>query len=246
MTGTGPLDFDAEPQPPAPAADGSAATPAPAAERRPRRPPGPPAGTRYLWVVGAAALILVLVLIVATIQHGTERGARGVPAGQVIPPFAVPLALSALDGDANLATRAGEGEAGDRPACTVREPDVLNGCALRERGPFVLAFFATRGKQCIEQLDAMERVRATTPGVQFAAIAIRGDRDAVRALVKRHRWGFPVGYDRDGALANAFHVQVCPQLTFARQGGRVVETTFGELKPATLAAKARRLAPDDH
>jgi hypothetical protein len=78
--------------------------------------------------------------------------------------------------------------------------------------------------------------------VQFAAIAIRGDRAQVRRLVQGHRWGFDVGYDRDGALANAFHVQVCPQLTFARRGGRVVETTFGELDAATLTAKAGRLA----
>ncbi|MCZ4493397.1 MAG: hypothetical protein JWP53_2328, partial [Conexibacter sp.] len=235
----GPLDFDAAPgeeRPPA-RAGGSVAPSGPH-----RRTPASPAGTRYLWVVGAAALVLVLVLVVATVQHGTERGARGIPAGQAIPPFAVPLALSSLDGDANLARRAGEGQAGNRPACSVREPGVLNGCALRDRGPFVLAFFATRGRQCIEQLDVMERVRARTPGVQFAAIAIRGDRAQVRRLVQGHRWGFDVGYDRDGALANAFHVQVCPQLTFARRGGRVVETTFGELDAATLTTKAGRLA----
>ncbi|MDX6732461.1 MAG: hypothetical protein QOC54_2409 [Baekduia sp.] len=242
MTGDrepGPLDFDAAPgeeRPPA-RAGGSVAPSGPH-----RRTPASPAGTRYLWVVGAAALVLVLVLVVATVQHGTERGARGIPAGQAIPPFAVPLALSSLDGDANLARRAGEGQAGNRPACSVREPGVLNGCALRDRGPFVLAFFATRGRQCIEQLDVMERVRARTPGVQFAAIAIRGDRAQVRRLVQGHRWGFDVGYDRDGALANAFHVQVCPQLTFARRGGRVVETTFGELDAATLTTKAGRLA----
>jgi hypothetical protein len=236
----GPLDFDAGPGeeparggPPAPAT-------APPAQRR--RPPAPPPGTRYLWVVGAAALVLVVVLVLATLQNGTERGARGIPAGQTIPPFAVPRALSALDGDANLARRAGDGEAGSRSACSVRRPDVLNGCVLADRGPFVLAFFTTRGKQCIEQLDVMDRVRAQTPGVQFAAIAIRGDRDDVRTLIRRHGWRFDVGYDRDGALSAAFHVQVCPQLTFARRGGRVDETTFGELRAATLAAKARRLA----
>jgi hypothetical protein len=241
----GPLDFDEvvgeEPaRAAAPAsADGSAGSRAP---RRRASAPGSAPGTPYLWVVGAAALVLVVVLVVSTLQHGTGRGARGIPAGEPMPPFAVPLALSALDGDANLARRAGEGEAGNRPACEVRRPDVLNGCALGARGPLVLAFFATRGKQCIQQLDAMERVRASTPGVQFAAIAIRGDRDDVRSLIRHHRWRFAVGYDRDGALANAYHVQVCPQLTFARRGGRVAETTFGELATGTLAAKARRLA----
>jgi hypothetical protein len=239
MTG-GPLDFDA-------AGDARPAARAPAPPEKPRRgrrpaPGAPDAGARYLWVVGGAAVVLVLVLVVSTLRQGTERGARGIPVGEVIPPFAVPLARSALDGDANIARRAGEGQAGNRPACSLRRPDVLNGCALRERAPVVLAFFATRGKECIAQLDVLERVRRVAPGVQFAAIAIRGDRDGVRRLIRDHRWGFDVGYDRDGGLANAYHVQVCPQITFARKGGRVAETTFGEVDAAALAAKARSLA----
>jgi hypothetical protein len=228
----GPLDFDLDGEP----------------DRRPGReapsaPPPPPAGSapRYLWVVGVAALVLVVVLVVSTVSEGPGRGARGVPDGALAPPFAVPLALSTLDGDANLATKPGEGQAGDRPACEVRGPRVLNLCALRERGPFVLAFFATRGDRCVSELDAMERARARVPGVQFAAVAIRGDRDDLRALVRGHGWRFPVGYDRDGALANAYHVQVCPQLTFARRGGRVAETTFGAIGTPELTAKARRL-----
>jgi hypothetical protein len=205
----------------------------------PTRPAG--SGTRYLWVVGAAAIVLVLLLLVSTIRHGTERGARGVPAGSVMPPFAVPTATGPIDADANIATHDGEGQAGKRAACSVRGPGVLNGCALRESGPVVLAFFAIRSRECIAQLDAMQRVRAQLPGVQLAAISIRGDRGDLRKIVARHGWTFPVGYDRDGALSNAYHVQVCPQLTFARRGGRVVETTFGALKPADLVAKARGL-----
>jgi hypothetical protein len=262
----GPLDFGpdagaaapssppvARPTPPPARAPAPEPAPAPGRGRGGRRrAPGRPegdgatrggrdAGARYVWVVGAAALVLIVVLIVATLQHGTERGARGLAPGSVLPPFAVPLALSGLDGDANLADADRQGEAGHRPACSVRGPEVLNGCALRDGGPLVLAFFVTRGSKCIAQLDAMERARRATPGVTFAAIAIRGDRGDVRALVRRHRWGFAVGYDRDGALSNAFHVQVCPQITYARAGGRVVTTTFGELGPTALAARARSL-----
>ncbi|HWI72094.1 MAG TPA: TlpA disulfide reductase family protein [Baekduia sp.] len=243
----GPLDFDeddedraAEERSPlvgAPPAQRAATAPA---ERPPRRPAAVPA-MRYLWVVGAAAVVLVLVLLVSTIQHGTGRGARGVPPGEVMPAFAVPIATSDLDGDANIAQHAGEGQAGRRPACAVRGPDVLNGCALREAGPVVLAFFTVRNRGCVAEIDAMQAARAKLPGVQMAAIAIRGDRGDLRDLVRRHGWTFPVGYDRDGALANAYHVQVCPQLTFARRGGRVMETTFGALAPDELVVKARRL-----
>ncbi|HWI71625.1 MAG TPA: TlpA disulfide reductase family protein [Baekduia sp.] len=186
-------------------------------------------------------MLLVVVLLVATVRHGTQPGARGVPAGEVMPPFAVPAALSKIDGDANLATHAGEGQAGDKPACSVRGPGVVNGCALREAGPVVLAFFAIRSRGCVAELDAIQRVHDHVPGVQFAAIAIRGDRGDLRRIVRRHGWTFPVGYDRDGALSNAYHVQVCPQLTFARRGGTVVATTFGKLDPAALAARARSL-----
>jgi AhpC/TSA family len=241
---SGPLDFDdADGEAPAPRR--SAAVGARPADRTPTSAPPPPSrpgdGTRYLWVVGAAAILLVVLLLVTTLRHGTERGARGVPAGEVMPPFAVPTALGPIDADANIAAHDGEGQAGARAACTVRGPDVLNGCALHEAGPVVLAFFAIRSRECIAQLDVMQRVRTQLPGVQLAAIAIRGDRGDLRKLVRRHGWSFPVGYDRDGALSNAYHVQVCPQLTFARRGGRVVETTFGALAPAALVAKARRL-----
>lgn len=245
----GPLDFEEDDEDRTAAAEAErrsplvgarpadrATTPAPPARR-----PLAPQGRHYVWVVGAGAIVLILVLLISTIQHGTQRGARGVPPGEVIPPFAVPLAAGTLDGDANIAKKAGEGQAGDRPACAVRGPEILNGCALREAGPFVLAFFTVRNRDCVAEIDAMQSVRAQLPGVQMAAIAIRGERDDLRDLVRRHGWSFPVGYDRDGALANAYHVQVCPQLTFARRGGAVMETTFGKLAPAELVTKARRL-----
>jgi hypothetical protein len=237
----GPLDFDDD-DPPARRSPLVGARPAdaPAGGAPPRRP-SMPQGRQYLWVVGAAAVVLVLVLLLSTIQHGTGRGARGVPVGEVMPPFAVPLATGTLDGDANIAERAGEGQAGDKPACDVRGPEIVNGCALREAGPVVLAFFTDRNRECVAEIDALQRASAQLPGVRLAAIAIRGDRDDLRALVRNHGWTFPVGYDRDGALSNAYHVQVCPQLTFARRGGRVAETTFGKLGTGDLVAKARRL-----
>jgi hypothetical protein len=241
--GRGPLDFDDDADAGAPSSRSPLVGAPPAARgdagHAPRRPA--PSGTGYLWVVGAAAVVLVLVLLATTLRHGTERGARGIPQGDVMPPFAVPLALGRLDGDANVARHSGEGQAGRRPACTVRGPEILNGCALREAGPVVLAFFVIRDGKCVSQLDAMQRVAAQVPAVRFAAIAIRGGRDDLRAMVRRHHWSFPVGYDRDGALANAYHVQVCPQLTFARRGGAVAATTFGQLAPDALAAKARSL-----
>lgn len=238
MSDRGPLDFDDDDlaPPPSPSRREPARRDPP-----PRRPGGTSPGRSYVWVVGVAALVLVLVLLATTIRHGTDQGARGIPDGEAMPPFAVPTATGKLDGDANLATRKGEGQAGDVPACEVRGPDVLNGCALRDAGPVVLAFFTTRNQECIDQVDVLNRARTRMPGVQVAAIAIRGDRGDLRKLVGDHGWTLPVGYDRDGALSNAYHVQVCPQITFARRGGRVAATTFGTIAESDLVARAEEL-----
>jgi hypothetical protein len=193
-----------------------------------------PAGvSRYGWFLGVVVVLAIAyVTLNAARSHGP--GSEGVRAGARMPPFAAPLALGAVSGDVNVARRAGQGAAGTRPACDVRGRGILNVCALWERGPVVLAFLATRGARCTGELDAIDRERPRHPGVQFAAVAIRGDRGELRALVRRHGWRFPVGWDRDGILANLYGVAVCPQLTFALPGGRVTATTIGELRAADL------------
>jgi hypothetical protein len=161
-------------------------------------------------------------------------GARGLPDGVRLPPFAAPLVTAARHCDqpsdpcdANVATRAGQGSAGGRPACDVRGPGVLNLCQLTARGPLVLAFLATRGGDCANELDRLDRAARRHPGVQVAAVGIRGDLGELRAIVRRHRWSFPVGWDRDGILANLYGVAVCPHITYARWHGRAQSTSLG-------------------
>ena len=180
-------------------------------------------------IVGVLAVAIVIYVSLNSLR--TEGpGSRGVPAGEELPPFAAPLALSDLEGDANVSER----------ACRVRGPDVLNVCELAERGPVVLAFFAEPAERCDAQVDVLDRVRARFPGVGFAAVAIRGDRDDLRERVRRRGWELPVGHDRDGAVANAYAVAICPTITFAA-GGRVDSTAFGALDERALAARVREL-----
>lgn len=200
-----------------------------------------PAGvSRYGWFVG-----VVVVLLIAYVSLNTARshgpGSEGVRAGARMPPFAAPLATGPVNGDVNVARRIGQGAAGRRPACDVRGPGIVNVCELWERGPVVLAFLATRGARCTGELDALEQVRPGHPGVQFAAVSIRGGRAELRALVRRHGWRFPVAYDRDGILANLYGVAVCPQLTFALPGGRVTATAVGELDRGRLDRRVAAL-----
>jgi hypothetical protein len=190
--------------------------------------PRPAGASRYTWFLG---VVLFLAIVYFTLNTATSKhqSSTGPKVGTRMPPFAVPLALSGLEGDANVATKAKQGNAGSRPACQVRGPAILNVCQLWERGPVALAFLATRGAKCENELDRLETARRAFPGVQVAAVAIRGNRGDVRRDIRTRGWRFPVGYDRDGVLANLYGVAVCPQITLADRGGRVLKTLIGEL-----------------
>ncbi len=241
----GPLDFDEEKgsdsagsDPPGPAPPGSD----PPGSDPAVPPPAPPSKTsRWGWIVGLIFLAWIVYISINTLSSD-RPGSRGVPDNRPLPPFAMPLALSNLDGDANIASRADQGQAGKRPACAVRGPRILNSCQLAERGPVVIAFYASRaGRACRGQLDELQRVRARFPGVQIAAVAIRGNRGDLRALIRDSGWRFPVGFDRDGQVANVYRVAGCPTTTFAYPGGIVMHSYVGLLDETTLSAAMRRL-----
>jgi len=195
-------------------------------------PPRPPAGaSRATWIVGVAAVLAIAYITLNTI--GTDApGSRGVPKGEALPPFAVPLAVSDLEGDAQV---------DPDKACGVRGPKVLNSCELAARGPVAVAFFATRSKRCERQVDVLERARRRFPDVGFAAVSVRGERADVRRITRERGWRLPVGYDRDGAVSNAYAVAICPTITFARRGGKVAFTSYRLLDDAALAARIEDL-----
>ena len=190
--------------------------------------PRPPAGaSRYTWIVGVAAVLALAYITLNTL--GTDApGSRGVPKGEKLPPFAVPLALSNLEGDAQV---------DPAKACKVRGPRVLNSCQLAARGPVAIAFFATKSDRCERQIDVVERVRRRFPDIGFAAVSVRGNRAEVRRQVRRRGWGMPVGYDHAGAVTNAYAVAICPTITFAARSGKVVSTSFSLLGEAALVKR---------
>jgi hypothetical protein len=193
------------------------------------------------WLVGVVAVV-VLGYITYNSLRTEGVGVQGLERGAALPPFAMPLAASAKEGDANIATRPHSGPEGDRPACSVRGRDILNSCELSERGPVVLALVVTRSGHCARQVDVLDRVAARVPGVAFAAVAVREDRDRLRELIRSRGWRVPVGYDQDGAVGNLYGLgAVCPLLTFAGRDGRVAGTHLGALDDAALEAAARAL-----
>jgi thiol-disulfide isomerase/thioredoxin len=181
-------------------------------------------------LIGVLVFAAMVYIVLNTLR--TEGpGSRGVAAGSRLPEFAVPLALSDLDGDANVSER----------ACGVRGAEILNSCELTERGPVVLAFFAEPSERCDDEIDALDRVRPRFPDVQFAAVAIKGDREQLRRRVRERGWRLPVGYDRDGAVANLYGVAICPTITLAHRGGEVAQSLLGSQDEGALEAAVREL-----
>ena len=203
--------------------------------------PGPMFGRRAVWFVGLIGVALVVWVTINAID--TEGpGSQGVPTGERLPPFAAPLVTSDLEGDANVATARDGGSEGVTPACEVRGRDVLNVCALGARAPLVLTFIAGDGDdECGAQLDVLERVRRRFPGVAFAAVDVRGDRDTLRRIVAERGWRMPIGYDSDGAVANVYGVAVCPTTELALPGRVVLQSLVGSVDERRLDRAVRRL-----
>ena len=202
--------------------------------------PRPPGASRYAWFVGVALFLAVTYFTVNTLTTH-HASSSGIQADYPVPPFAVPLALSSLKGDANVATTDRRSTAGGRPACDVRGRDILNVCQLAERGPVAIAFLATRGAKCLAEVDRLDDLRNAFPGLQVAAVAIRGNRDDLRKDIRSRRWHIPVGFDQDGAVANLYGVAVCPHVTLAYAGGIVRKNLIGQVSPARLRAELRAL-----
>ncbi len=209
----------------------------------PVKPPEVPRpGNKYAWVVGILMLMVLGFVLFFNTLPNTGEALFGLDRGDRLPDFAVPLATSDLEGDANVCQRepCPEG-AGPRPACELRSDEVLNVCLLR-RDPLVLTFIFDRGADCYPQVDRTERVMDDARGVQFATVFFTDkERSEVRALVEARGWRQPVAVDEDGAVANLYGVGGCPTTVFARAGGRVAATELGNLTEAELRRRARRI-----
>lgn len=195
-------------------------------------------GDHRLGYAALVGLIFLLVVVIAGINmfRTTDSGTVGlgdVGIGEKVAPFAVPLAVSQLDGDANVDP--------DR-ACEVQGADVLRICDYFDR-PLVISFwFTRRAASCVEQQDVFDRVAARFDRqAGFVSINVRDDRDRVRELIAEHGWKVPVGYDRDGAVSNVYRVGGCPTFLFVEPGGVLRRAGIGETTFGSLAAQVRSL-----
>jgi hypothetical protein len=193
-------------------------------------------------------------VIVLALVH-TLRGGGGTTLGLdrseprwPLPEFAVPAAAGRLEGDANVdqddcevSTLPCPASARRRSACRVAVPGAIRVCDLFDR-PLVISFWFTKGGDCAAQQDVVDGAFARYRGrVNFLSLDVRDDRAAVRELVRRHGWRMPVGYDRDGAVAELYRVGGCPTYAYAYPGGTLQSASIGDLTSAELDERVERL-----
>ena len=192
-------------------------------------------GFNYVTVVGVAfvvVIVLALVNMLRTEDSGTV-GIGDVGRGEPVPKFAVPVASSDLDGDANI---------DPKQACKVEGADVIRVCDYFDR-PLVMSFWFTKGgSQCIDQQDVFDDVTLDYKRRLGAlSINVRDDRDDMRSLIEEHGWKVPAGYDRDGAVSNIYRVGGCPTFIYVRKGGVMKNATIGPASAEELNAQIRSL-----
>jgi hypothetical protein len=204
------------------------------------RPRGSFATQRQGRWIGVLAIVILILITVNTIVT-PSNGLAGIAPGKQMPPFAAPLATGDLQGSVNLATHPDEGLA-KHAACTVRGPRILNICQLYEQGPVVLALFvdAPACDGVLGEMQALVRIGGRFAGVRFAAVAIKGNRASLRALVRSRGLTFPVGVDSEGTLPGPYAMASCPQITFAYPGGVVQSKAL--LTTPSLALLRRRVS----
>ncbi len=198
---------------------------------------------RYTIIVG---LFFAAVIVIALINGSGSSGGDWTlgldrQPHWALPEFAVPLAPSSLEGDANVAQDdcgtsqlPCPSDAQRTPACRVQTPGAVRVCDLFSR-PSVLSFWFTKGDGCVDQQDVVSQVSARYRGrVAFLSIDVRDDRDTVRELVRERGWKMPVGFDRDGAAAGLYHVGGCPTFAYVYPGGTLEGASIGDLDAAQL------------
>lgn len=206
---------------------------------------------RYSIVVGLLFLAIVVVATVHTIEGGgggETLGLDQLPARWPLPEFAVPIGVSQLEGDANVAQDDCETsslpcpESSRRtPACRIHVAGAIRVCDLFGK-PSVISFWFTKGSGCADQQDVVQQAFERYRGrVGFLSLDIRDDRDALRELIRQHGWTMPVGYDRDGAVAGLYRVGGCPTFAYVYPGGTLQSASIGDLTGAQLSGHVEQL-----
>ena len=193
---------------------------------------------RYSLLVALAFLVLIAVATIHTLTGGGEHilGLEDEPPRWPIPEFAVPAAAGSLEGDANVY----QDDCGSAslpcpetpprvPACQITTPGAIRVCDLFGR-PLVISFWFGTENNCEQEQNVVSAVAARYRGqVNFLSLDSLDSRGSVREAIRAHGWKMPVGFDRDGAVAELFQVAACPTFAYVYPGGTLQSSSIGQL-----------------
>jgi len=216
----------------------------------------PAPSARYPVIVGIAFVVLIAYATYNSIQtdEGGLLGADDAERGRALPEFAVPDIDSGVEADANVFQddcETAENPCPDPrvPACQIDEADAIRVCDLFDK-PLAISFWFTGGADCLSEQDAFNSASERFANeINFLSVNIRDDIEEVRDIVDERGWTVPVGWDRDGAVSNAYRVGLCPTLALAVPGGLLEDALIGtdsftaaalDLKLELLVAESRR------
>ena len=215
----------------------------------------PRPGARYSLIVGLAFVALIAYATYNSIQtdEGGLLGSEDAERGRALAEFAVPDISTGLEGDANVYQDDCETSQNPCPedeqrvpACQIDEPRAIRVCDLFDK-PLAISFWFTGGAECLEEQDAFNRAAERFSGkVNFLSVNVRDDISEVRRIVEERGWSVPVGWDRDGAVSNAYRVGLCPTMALALPGGILDDAVIGteSFTDAALDSELERLIED--
>jgi thiol-disulfide isomerase/thioredoxin len=215
----------------------------------------PRPGARYSLIVGLAFVALIAYATYNSIQtdEGGLLGAEDAERGRALAEFAVPDITTDLEGDANVYQDDCETsenpcpeDAQRTPACEIDEPRAIRVCDLFDK-PLAISFWFTGGADCLAEQDAFNAAAERFEGrVNFLSVNVRDDISEVRQIAEERGWTVPVGWDRDGAVSNAYRVGLCPTMALALPGGILDDAVIGteSFTEEALDSELERLIAD--
>jgi thiol-disulfide isomerase/thioredoxin len=101
-------------------------------------------------------------------------------------------------------------------------------------GPVLLNLWASWCEPCKEEFPALSEYAVRHPDVTVVGVAVRDQEDAARAFAEEMSPAFPVGWDRDRVVEEAYPSFGLPSTFLIDSRGVVVDIVLAQLTPERL------------
>jgi thiol-disulfide isomerase/thioredoxin len=111
--------------------------------------------------------------------------------------------------------------------------------------PTVINMWASWCGPCREEMPAVQRFASTHPDVRVVGVAVNDQTDDARAFAKEVGVQFPLAFDADHQVADAYAVSGLPTTIVLDREGRLAATWPGPVTDADLTRLTSALAARD-